>query len=130
MKHKYLVGKDHHSGAAPPFRHERMFCIFIFAYTASEPSTVPFFFKLNTSNISPNPLWIWKCRPNPTEFAVISSSSIYTVFYKTIMYIRLYPRISWSIFIILLPVETGLHTPQPHLICLLNCLSAMWSSVK
>jgi len=31
-------------------------------------------------------------------------------------------RISWSIFIIFLPMETGMNTPQSHVIYLLNCL--------
>jgi len=37
-------------------------------------------------------------------------------------YFRLNSRNSWSIFIILEPVETGMNIPQSHIIYLFNCL--------
>ena len=49
-------------------------------------------------------------------------NQIYTMFHKQGRLIFDYNfRISWSVFIILAPVERGMNTPQHHVIYLLNC---------
>jgi len=50
---------------------------------------------------------------------------LYTVFHKKRNHARLFhynSRISWSILIVLPPVETGMNTAHPRVYYLLNCL--------
>jgi len=57
--------------------------------------------------------------PQSLSFAIRSTRC----FIKKNSYIYDYnSRISWSIFIILTPVDTGMNTPQYHVTYLLNCL--------
>jgi len=66
-------------------------------------------------------------RQHPHKHVLISKTTFlcdsdYTVFHKKRFIFDYSSGISWSIYLILTPVETGMNTPQYHVIYLLNCL--------